>query len=155
MKLFLILLFPFIAFQGSFAEEDEMGTTTFEYTQNVHQKLKELEVLTPEKYVDQIDGYRNDLMKYFEHKKRVCRGEFSTIILSGEGKGSSKGATHKLSAKERKLCFREMKALQITFINNMFTARKKYLEHLHEKQVTALSKAREDSINDLKKAYQD
>lgn len=148
-----LLVFALLFFSDISLSKDEIGTTTFEYTQNIHKKLMQLENLAPKNYVDSIDNYRNSLMKYFEHKKRVCRGEFSTIILSGEGKGVSKGPTHKLSRKERKLCFREMKALQITFINNMFIARKGYLEELHKKQIKALSDAREDSIKDLKRAF--
>jgi len=151
MKKIIILISITLSFSSS--SQDETGSTTFEYTQKIHKKLSELESLPVDKYVDEIDSYRNSLVKYFEHKKRVCRGEFSTIILSGEGQGPAKGATHKLSAKERKLCFREMKALQITFINNMFVARKRYLDELHEKQVKALSDAREASINDLKRAF--
>ena len=60
---------------------------------------------------------------------------------------------NKLSHEERKLCFREMKALQITFINNMFLARKRYLDHLHQLRVSELGAAREQSIKSVQKAF--
>jgi hypothetical protein len=58
-----------------------------------------------------------------------------------------------LSREERKLCFRELKALQVTFINNMYSARKRYLDFLHAKRVEELEQAREKSIKSLQDSF--
>jgi hypothetical protein len=128
--------------------------TSFEYTRRIQTELSLLEKLGPELYISKINNYRTSLEKYFEHKKRVCHGEFSTVVLKGsESSPAENLSKNKLSKEERKLCFREMKALQVTFINNMFLARKRYLVHLHEKRIKELSAAREKAINSLQASF--
>ena len=111
--------------------------------------------LAPEDFFQKIDGFRISLEKYFLQKKKVCNGEFSTFILSdGNVKtGVPDGQSKRLSKEERKLCFREMKALQLTYINNMFLARKNYLDFLHDRRISELMKAREASIKSLHSTF--
>ncbi len=135
----------------------EEGETPFEYTKRIHSELKEIKQLKPEEYFQRIDTYRTHLEKYIEHKKRVCEGEFSTIILAGGEKAerlpNPRRSSNKLTREERKLCFRELKALQITFINNMFLSRKKYLDYLHQDRIGQLQKARENAIKSLNRSF--
>lgn len=123
----------------------------FEYTQKIQQQLEELKNLETKNFLTQVERYRNNLEQYFEHKKRVCNGEFSTVILSEAGERAEEGK--RLSKEERKLCFREMKALQTTYLNNMHQARKRYLENLHSERIQQLEDSREKALNELNATF--
>ncbi len=123
----------------------------FDYTKRIHESLEELKTLKPEDYFSNVDNYRIELEKFFDQKKRVCEGEFSTVILSERNSQEKKPV--KLKPEERKLCFRELKALQLTFINNLFQARKKYLKFLHEKRIKELETARENAVKSLQRSF--
>lgn len=147
--LILVLFFS----SGVSSAQDDSPQTTFEYTKRVHEKLERLKVLGAENFMKEVDEYRSTVEKYIEHKKRVCRGEFSIVVLEEGGSPSKKSKKNKLSKQERLLCFRELKALQMTLVNNMFIARKRFLEFLHEKRVSELENARIDVIKSLQKGF--
>jgi len=151
----ILVLFWFLISQPSPAAEESPATeNTPDYTQRIRQIIDEVKDLGTEMYVNKVDGYRQVIEKYIDHKKRVCNGEFSTIVLSDQGEdGGSNKAVARLSGEERKLCFREMKALQIAYINNMFVARKRYLDYLHVQRIDELTKARDQSIKILQTGF--
>lgn len=155
MKYLLLFLFIF-SVQAQDQENTEADLTTyastFEYTKKIQKEIEEVRDLPADKFFKNIDNYRQSIEKYFEHKKRVCNGEFSTIILT-EGVESKKAKVNKLSIEERKLCFREMKALQTTYINYMFLARKRYLDFLHERRIAELMEARKQAIDSLQSSF--
>jgi hypothetical protein len=131
--------------------------STFEYTNKIIKEIGEIKKLTPDLFFKKIDSYRTSLEKYFFQKRKVCNGEFSTMILS-EAKVTERAdlppsQAQKLSREERQLCFREMKALQIEYINNMFLARKKYLDYLHERRIAELLQARKESIDSVQSTF--
>jgi len=138
---------------GSLAQGEVVQSNIFEYTKKVAADLEKLKALAPKDYFQKVDDFRTELEKYFDHKKRVCEGEFSTVILSGSSENKQNKKPVKLSREERKLCFRELKALQVTFINNMYSARKRYLGFLHAKRIEELEKARENSIKSLQDSF--
>lgn len=135
------------------AQGDKLEGNIFEYTKKVHEQLNELRDISPADYFKNVDTYRTELEKYFDQKKRVCEGEFSTVILAGVSETSPNQKPVKLKPEERKLCFRELKALQLTFINNMFAARKRYLEFLHKERLSELDKAREKAVKTLQDSF--
>lgn len=154
MKRALLLTF-FIAtsaFSQQAVEQKEVSTT-FEYTDQVSRKIEEVKSLPPKEYLSKINSYRDVVEEYINHKKRVCSGEFSTIILGSKGLNAEETKKIRLSPEERELCFRELKALQINFVNNMFAARKKYLEYVHEKRIEELSKAREEALGSIHSTF--
>lgn len=147
------LCLSFFLLSGLCFAQEKNETNIFEYTKVIHQSLKKLKSVAPENYVIEVDEYRKDLEKYFDQKKRVCEGEFSTVIFEGIKEGDSEKKPVKLKPEERKLCFRELKALQLTFINNMFIARKNYLEFLHNKRLKELEVARESAVKSLQGSF--
>lgn len=150
----LFFLLPLIILSvASHAEEKNVAETPFEYTKRIHDELNAIKTLDPKVYFSKIDVYRSHLEKYIEHKKRVCDGEFSTIILSGKEEGDKSKPSRKLSKEERQLCFRELKALQITYINNMYVARKGYLDHLHQKRIQELQDSKDSAIKSLNSSF--
>jgi len=140
----LLFIFNF----NAIAQEVE---SPFEYTQKIQKQLSELKDLGPDNFLIKVELYRDNLEQYFEHKKRVCNGEFSTVILSEAGERTEGG--RRLSKDELKLCFREMKALQTTYINNMHAARKRYIESLHSDRIQQLEESREKALNDLNATF--
>jgi len=154
----LLIAFSLLFSVSIFGQDTSEVQTTFEYTKKVKEQLNAIKSLPPEDYFKKVDTYRLALEKYMENKKRVCEGEFSTVILESDNvndqstiDSAKKG--NKLSREERKLCFRELKALQVTFINNMFIARKSYLDHLHDKRIEQLKVAREDAIKNIQMSF--
>ena len=103
----VLLLFPLPA-TGEKATESEQGIAPPKGPLSLSQ------------YPSRIDEYRQKMQKYIERKKRICRGEFSKIILSEETE-ETKG---KLSPEEKERCFEELKENQKSFINNMYNLRK-------------------------------
>lgn len=154
--MFLKVLLLFTTFSFSQDNNEEKPQTPFEYTKKIYNELEDIKKIKPEDYFAQIDEYRVGLEKYIDHKKRVCEGEFSFIILSDPTLANKKDQSkkgNKLSKEEQALCFRELKALQITFINNMFVARKKYLDYLHKRRINELQSTRDIAIKELNKQF--
>jgi hypothetical protein len=146
-----LLLFVGTIFAQAQKSENE---TSFEYTNRVKRELNELENLKAEDYFQKADTYREIIEKYLDHKRRVCSGEFSTVVISAQNSTiSNEGVKTSLSRDEKRLCYRELKAIQITFINNMYQARKKYLDYLHETRINELSKAREEAVKSLNASF--
>jgi hypothetical protein len=145
MKLLLPLLLLVLS-SNSFCEE----RTSFEYTKEIHTKISELTNVQPSSYQVRVYELKSELEKFFSHKKKVCNGEFSSVILTDSLK---EGVSNKLTKDEKELCFRELKALQTSFINNLFLARKNYLQWGHDKNLSDLNKEREKAILSLKKSF--
>lgn len=137
------------------AENSKNENLMNEYTKKIKKSLDSLKELSADDYFKKIDDYRAALENHFDHKKRVCDGEFSTIVLKNvkdtEGKVVNKKV--RLSKSERRLCFRELKALQVTFVNNMYVARKRYLNFLHERRLKDLDESREATIQSLHSSF--
>jgi hypothetical protein len=129
------------------------GENSFEYTKRVRDALETIKTIKPENYISKVDKFRGDLEKYIENKKRVCDGEFSTVILGEKPREDIKNKKNKLTREEKKLCFRELKALQITFVNNLYVARKSYVEYLHKERLQELASARAKTIKSLQNSF--
>lgn len=154
LRLFLIL--TILSNLNLQAEDPEAPKTPFEYTKKIYQELEDIKKIEPDKYANSIDDFRTGLEKYIDHKKRVCEGEFSFIILNDRNAdltNPNNKRKNKLSKEEQALCFRELKALQITFINNMYVARKKYLDYLHGKRIGELQNTRDRALKDLNRQF--
>ena len=72
------------------------------------------------------------------------------VLENGE---TVKGQKERLTEEEKMICFRELKSIQEEFIKNMFEARVKFLDHLHQKQVLDLKKAKEELLKSLDKTF--
>jgi len=158
MKLFaafstmLLLIFPGPSCRAENNLSPMVGETSFDYSERIKKELGEIINIQPEKYVSEVDQYREIIEKFIEHKKRVCSGEFSTMVLQTSGLAVPQ-ERKKLGRAERKLCYREIKAFQITFINNMFQARKKYLNFLHTQRLQELEDSKTRVIKSLRAKF--
>lgn len=148
MKKILILIPLFFA--SHVFSEDLIGENSFEYTRKMYAKVEEISKLTPDEFELKINQIRADIDRYVEHKKGVCQGDFSTVIL---GSTNTSNTEFKLSKAEQELCYRELKALQITYINNLYDARKKFLDSLHQQRLKQLSLVREEALKQLQSTF--
>lgn len=145
----LVLLLTFVLSFSAVAQDSPL-----EYSRKFKQELDQVKDLEPEEFPKKIDTYRESLERYIQHKKRVCNGEFSTIVLGGVStEAKPRRKKNKLSREERTLCFRELKGFQITLVNNIYIARKRFLNFLHEKRLKELDKTRNSTIGRLQKSF--
>lgn len=105
-----------------------------------------------DEFLEKLPSYREQMNKYIDYKKSICSGEFSTSVLDDQGSTSSRVSTkRKLQAEERQLCLRELKTVQLNFIESMFVARKNYILSVQAKQLEELAKIKESAIQNLNK----
>lgn len=143
----LKLFIPFILSASCFGQA---ALSTFEYTRSMYKKVESISELKAEEFDLKINDIRAEIDRFIEHKKGVCQGDFSTVIIGDE---VSKNNEFKLNKSEQELCYRELKALQITYINNLFNARKKYLDYLHVERVKQLGAVREEALKQLQATF--
>lgn len=141
-----LLLFLFTLSLSAMAQEQSVAPESVA----IQTRIKSLEELKPESFSQDVESLRAVLDRYFDNKKRVCNGEYSTMVLNAAeemGKAAEEG--RKLSKDERKVCFREMKNLQVNYINALYVARRKYVTWLQERQLDELAKVKDEAIKRL------
>src|SRR5690606_31778421 len=144
MKYILLIMFPVTVY----AQESE--PTPSADSDAINSKIKTLVEIKPENFAATVESIRSELDRYFENKKRVCNGEFSTMVLGDVAENTNRTDDHrKLTKDERKICFREMKNLQVSYINALYEARRKYILWLQEQQLAELSKVRDEAVKRL------
>jgi len=148
MKKRLIL----ITFLLSLGVSSNEKRTSFEYTREIHKKISMIKTVEASDYLSEVRELKKDLETFFSRKKKVCNGEFSSLILMGNDVKPDE-SVDKLNKEERSLCFRELKALQTTFVNNLFLARKNYLQFIHEKNLLDLDTERAKAIKSLQESF--
>ena len=149
----LITLLVFIL-SSTHAQDGDSAreSNVFEYTRRISNVIDSIDKIKLDDFSSRIDEVSETLEKYFEYKKGVCRGEFSTIIFQ---ESQNSRTNFKLTKKEQLLCFRELKALQVKYINKIFKVRKNYLDYMHTKRLDELKKVREKALEDVQQAFQD
>ena len=134
------------------------GESTFEYTKRMYKEVEELKNIMPDIFPREVDRFRDQMERYIFHKKRVWNGLFSSFALAPneaiiDTVDAGPHMQRKLNPEEKKLCFKELKAFQVTYINNLFTTRRRYLEYLHELRTRELDQAREEALNSIKRSF--
>ena len=151
----MILAFLLMGYSLSSWSAPQNGTQAFDEEKFGFGKVKEnivkIKTLKPEQYLSSIDSFRKSIDRFVRYKRRVCNGEFSSLVL--ENDETVKGQKERLTEEEKVICFRELKSIQEEFIKNMFEARVKYLDHLHQKQVLDLRNAKDELLKSLDKTF--
>lgn len=161
MKKRLLVIVIFISHQIFGAEKIiSKGLTPFQFTAKIERMLEQVKSLTPDEFLQNMNSVRQELELYLEHKRGVCNGEYSTMILEDDlGKQRlsntelDKKEVYNLTKNERDLCFGELKAIQVTYINNLFVARTRLLEFVYKKRMDELSKARASAIESIQDTF--
>ena len=123
---------------AAFAEQNDSSGRS----NKIKEMMDKLRTLPAEKYVDDIHEIRDEMEKIMDYKRRVCHGEFSNIILEGLEVKS-------LPEKERKLCLAKLMKLKATYIDNLFVARIRFLNHQHKNRIKELNISRQKSIEQI------
>lgn len=144
---------------GSVSEEERtMALNDLQATRDAQAEIQAISEIAPENFPREVRRLRQSVERFFDHKKRVCNGEFSTVILNpvevtGEMVLSEEIVVRKLNAQERRICFREMQEMQRLYINNTFQARKRYLDFIHEERIKELDKARRQALDEIEQSF--
>jgi hypothetical protein len=133
---YLIFLFFSITAQAQVLNESEVSAS-----------LGKLEKLAPDKFINEIAPIREGLQQYMLTKKRVCQGEFTPRAISAGG------IEQKLNEKEKLGCLQELKDFEGSFIEALYSSRKRFLEYNYTKQLEELQKVRENALKDLRKKH--
>jgi hypothetical protein len=130
--------------------ENNIGSSILgpDLSKGVQVNLDLLEKVTPIEFPIKIDRIRDDIMKFIDHKTRVCNGDFSPVALDDPATNQNKKII-RLTREERLLCIKELRAIHVHFINNSFEARKRYLNYLHDMRLRELDTARDDVLKGL------
>lgn len=137
-------------------EQKDAALGELESTRLAQQQIAAIPAIDPQDFPRELKVLRDSIERFFGHKKRVCNGEFSTVILSPidvreSGISRDDMIYRKLNVQERKMCFREMKEMQVQYINNVFQARKSYLEYLHSQRIEELDRLRAEAVESLER----
>lgn len=124
--------------------------TDKEVSKEMYDKLEKVKSFPPDDYVTKTQELRKEIDRYIELKKGVCTGDFSTFVLTQKDLEESR---RKLTRVEKDLCFRELRAFQVTYLNNLFIAKKNYLNFLHDQRLKKLDEIRDESLRSLKSTY--
>lgn len=147
MKAILCCLF-LVVFSGTLSAEEQKP---FEYLQEIKEVINGIKKVAPENYMNEMPDFRKKVERYIRYKNGLCNGEFSSIVLQSEVDGSEKDKN--LSREERAFCIKELEAIQISFINHSFLARKKHIKYMHELELKELDEMRIKTLNELKQSF--
>ena len=110
--------------------------------------LQNIKLLEAGDYLKNIGVKKETVEKYIDHKKRVCSGEFTSHILD-ESEMKEPIEYRVLSKKDRIRCFKKVQAVQISLVENLYLARRKYLVSLHGERLLELEKIKENSVKEI------
>ena len=110
--------------------------------ENMQKQVDSLNAIEPQKYVEVINEKTKVIDEFLIKKQKVCLGEFSTIVLSEEGELNS-GEAKKLSDTEREVCLKDLRRLQLSYINNLYKLKKNYIDFLYKERLKNLEESRQ------------
>lgn len=106
-------------------------------------KLKNLKM---KEFSTKIINIQEGFDKYFEYKKRVCSGEFSSLILSDSSTEQVNQENRKLNSKEKALCYKNLIEEKKIYISNLFDKRIDYAEYIHTLNIEKLKASKNEAL---------
>lgn len=104
--------------------------------------------LKAEEYFTKVDPLISRIDRYIEYRSHVCTGDFS---ISESGDKTDQSKRRKLSRSEQKECVSDLKDIRLEYVKNLFVARKRYLDYLHEERIKKLVSIRDDALSEIKR----
>ena len=124
------------------------------FSEKIQSTFQEIETLKPENFPKKIPSLRAKVEQFLGYQKNICQGEFSTIVLKKfDDSDTGQNELKKLDHDERKLCLRELKSIQITFINSVHKARRNYLTYIHKQEMESLDKLKQESVLSIETSF--
>ena len=118
--------------------------------EEVVQKIAKLQKLSPSNFSKKVKSFSKDIEKLLSYRKKVCSGEFSTLVLGDQG--SEESSFKKLSKEEIRLCFGQLIDVQKSYITVLYDKRIEYLQFFHHERIKKLQRAKIESIAELTKS---
>mgnify|MGYP003586664156 CR=1 FL=1 len=118
----------------------------------IQKDIDSISDLSPENYSNQIDNYRESIEKFLGAKKKVCQGEYAPYILTAPTEGKLPTKT-KIDEKEKRSCFKELRKMHSSYLENMYKARKRFFEANYRNRLDELSRHHEKALKDLDALY--
>ncbi len=109
-------------------------------------KISEFSKTSLEKFPKELESLSSEVDRYIGYKKKICAGEFSTLILDQK---SDQEVTKKLAPQEKEICFRNLVTIQKEYLGVVFKKRKQFLEASHKKRIAELELIHEQALNNL------
>lgn len=153
MRMLAVTLLLFCCSHYGWAVEDPLkgpkvsGEMSFEELENEVEVLGDLKA---EAYFSKVEQLLSKIDKAIEFRHHVCVGDFSVDEAEDGKKDVAK--RRKLSKSEQLQCARDLKELRLDYVNNLFSARKRYLDYLHEERIKKLTSIRDEALSEIKKA---
>lgn len=147
----LVLVYSLLSF-AVWGQEPNLGLQLKDQ-KAIQKDIDAVSDLTPENYNNQIDNYRESIEKFLTAKKKVCQGEYAPYILNSPSEGKLPSKT-KIDDKEKRSCFKELRKMHAVYLENMYKARKGFLEANHKNRLDELYRHHEKALKDLEALYQ-
>ena len=119
--------------------------------EKIRAELEKLRSLSHQEYAQQFLALSQQLQRYLGYQKKICFGEFSTLIFAsdqGAGQGGDVGKT--LSRQERKVCFKSLVDMQKSYVEISFDKRAEFLQTLHNQRMQQLRQQKAKELQQLR-----
>ncbi len=144
---YLALIFLF-NLTVAFAQDAKLAQS-YQELNDILSKIEKSEI---DQYPQKILEFKKSFDIFIEMKKKVCKGEYSTIIFQDKVPSASE-PKKELSGEEKKNCTKELKLYQRDTILKLYQFRKAFLEHSHKKLMEELDAVKEQSLKNLDTSY--
>lgn len=132
LKIFFIFSICFLLFHFSRITAEEKVLTT------ISTKIDSLGKLSADDFETKYPLLQKEIKEHLKNKLGVCRGELNPLIEQGSQAGTA--------------CFKELNDLETKYIENEYEARKRYLIHLHQKQLVTLQSAKDKALKEIQES---
>ena len=117
----------------------------------IKSKIDALSEVKTEDYLSKLVLLKKEILDYIANKKRVCSGEFSTVVLGELEKGGEEKKL--LSKEERLLCYREVQEIEQIYITTLLDGRISYMKMLHAQEIDKLTLMKKQLLDKIEKDY--
>ena len=118
--------------------------------EKIWQQLQELKSFGHEDYRKKIGEVSKKMDRYLSYQKKICLGEFSTLIFEEKKKGKGQEVMKKLSRQERDLCLRSLIEMQRNYIEISFDKRGEFFEAIHRERMENLRLQKKKALKELR-----
>lgn len=139
------------------AGERDQALESFRFSRLIEEKVGQFSEISTEEFPRVFPELRSRFDQFFERKRNVCHGKFSTVILTSADLGQGPLADLKpddfeirrLGRQEREACLVELKKMQAIYLSGVYQARRTYLESLHQQRMLELEKSHQAALQTL------
>ena len=118
--------------------------------EKIKQQLKELKSFGHEDYQKKVGEVSRNMDRYLSYQKKICLGEFSTLVFEEKKKGKAQEVMKNLSRQERDICLRSLIEIQRKYIEISFNKRAEFFEFIHRERMENLREQKKKAMEELR-----